>query len=676
MQAALLDNSQFAEICAVWVTRKHTRLADLLIERRLLTNEECQEVERLVQRNIKKHAGSVRASLANLADAGVRRTLSHIEDNDVQKSLAELPSESHALLSTINYKPSTRDRYTFTRLHAKGGIGQVWLARDAELSREVALKELLPERAADPASWRRFLDEAQITGQLEHPSIVPVYELVRPGEGQKAFYTMRFVRGRTLTEAVRRFHKKLAKGKGKFLDQLTLLNAFVSVCNAVSFAHSRGVVHRDLKGQNVVLGDFGEVILLDWGLAKLLDQAEENSELPQVIVEHDRTAQRDSTRPGAWHPGVHGAEQAKGRLDSIDERTDVYGLGAMLYEILSGQAPFHGSDTEEVLRQVREEEPAAPRQFVPRVAPGLEAICAKAMNKRSKDRYASASDLANDVQHWLADEPVTAYREALHWRMARWSRRHPTRVTAAALVLFAVLAGGIWFKLDRITRAAAVAQQAAKTEGQVLATLQDVEQLVNHARLDNARAAVDRAQDQLAGGSTELQNRIRQARDDLNMVLRLENVLLLETFTAGKFENVAANAAYALAFQQYQVNLDELKPPEAAEKIKASAIREQLVTALDDWIYVKPRADTTGRERLLTVVRLADSDSWRQRLRDPVMHKDRACAGRIGQASTGLETTAHNTRPLGEVPRPGERLAGRGGSASSCPAPVSFRLLG
>ena len=240
-----------------------------------------------------------------------------------------------------------------------------------------------------------------------------------------------------------------------------------------------GVVHRDLKGQNVVLGDFGEVILLDWGLAKLLDQAEENSELPQVIVEHDRTAQQELYKARCLAPRRSWrAEQAKGRLDSIDERTDVYGLGAMLYEILSGQALFHGSDTEEVLRQVREEEPAAPRQFVPRVAPGLEAICNKAMSKRSKDRYASASDLANDVQHWLADEPVTAYREALHWRMARWSRRHPTRVTAAALVLFAVLAGGIWFKLDRITRAAAVAQQAAKTEGQVLATLQDVEQLV------------------------------------------------------------------------------------------------------------------------------------------------------------------------------------------------------
>jgi serine/threonine protein kinase/tetratricopeptide (TPR) repeat protein len=622
LQAALIDKDQFAEVCATWIMRKHVPLADLLAERRLLTSAERQEVERLVQRHLKKHSGNVRASLAEVADARVRETLAELQDDEVQHSLAELSHDSHRLLTTVSYKPSTRDRYTLTRLHAKGGIGQVWLAQDDDLHREIALKELLPNRAGDPLSWRRFVEEAQITGQLEHPGIVPVYELVKPGDKQLAFYTMRFIRGRTLKEAGRHFHKRRIKGKTQSLEQLQLLNAFVSICNAVAYAHSRGVIHRDLKGQNIILGDFGEVIVLDWGLAKLLDQPAGESELPPIAIESDREDTLQGEVLGT--PAYMAPEQARGRSEQLDERTDVYGLGTILYEILTGQPPFSGADTQEVLRRVQSEEPDRPRQLVATVPPALEAICLKAISKRPQDRYDSAGALATDVQHWLADEPVTAYPEAPHRRLARWCRRHPSLVTAAALLLLAFAAGGVWFQLDRAARAAAAAQALAKTEGQVLAALDDTTRLILQGHLDGAHAAVERAQDQLAGGSTDLQNRVRQARDDLGMLQHLENVLLLETFTAGKFENAAANAAYAVAFQSYGVNVETLDPKEAAQRIKESAIREQLVTALDDWIYVRARSDTSGRDRLLNVVRLADSDAWRQRLRDPVMHKDRA----------------------------------------------------
>ncbi len=162
---------------------------------------------------------------------------------------------------------TNRERYTLTHLHAKGGMGRVWLARDGALGRQIALKELRPDQADNSIVCSRFLYEAKITAQLEHPGIVPVYEL---GEGDAPYYTMRFVRGRTLSEAIRAYHKKRAAGEADSVGRVELLSAFVSVCHAVAYAHSRGIIHRDLKGQNVVLGDFGEVMVLDWGLAKRL----------------------------------------------------------------------------------------------------------------------------------------------------------------------------------------------------------------------------------------------------------------------------------------------------------------------------------------------------------------------------------------------------------------------
>src|SRR5206468_9631777 len=169
--------------------------------------------------------------------------------------------------------------------HAPGGIGRVGLAYDSDLGREVALKELRPERSGNPVLADRFLNEAQITGQLEHPGIVPVYELTQRAEDRQPFYTMRFIKGRTLTDALRAYHQKRAAGRPEPLEQIALLNAFVAVCHAVAYAHSRGVIHRDLKGQNVVLGDFGEVIVLDWGFAKVLGQADEPTEAAPVVLE-------------------------------------------------------------------------------------------------------------------------------------------------------------------------------------------------------------------------------------------------------------------------------------------------------------------------------------------------------------------------------------------------------
>jgi serine/threonine-protein kinase len=359
--------------------------------------------------------------------------------------------------AALDAAASSRARYTLTRLHAKGGIGQVWLARDDDLGREVALKELKPERADQPAVWARFVEEAKITGQLEHPGIVPVHELTRnPGDG-KPFYTMRFIRGQTLCDAGRAYHKRRAAGQAGPLELRQLLGAFVAVCNAVAYAHSRGVIHRDLKGQNIILGKYGEVVVLDWGLAKVLGPpgaaAPAASLLPVALAKEDS---RDETQHGQvlGTPAYMAPEQADGRLEQIGPLTDVYGLGAILYEVLTGQPPFTGTDTHDVLYRVVHEAPPRPRERVPALPRPLEAICLKALAKQPAARYASATALADDVQHYLADEPVSAYAEPALLRLARWGRRHRPLAAAAAVLLVAAvvaLTGGTLL-LERANR--------------------------------------------------------------------------------------------------------------------------------------------------------------------------------------------------------------------------------
>jgi tetratricopeptide (TPR) repeat protein/tRNA A-37 threonylcarbamoyl transferase component Bud32 len=466
LQAALIDPTQFVEACTAWTARKDTPLADLLLERGWLTAEDRVHLDYLLERKLSKHDGDARASLATVADHGARRLLAGLNDPDVAQSLAG--PDGHALPSTVPYEPEARERYTLTRLHAQGGIGRVWLARDEALGREVALKELRPDRADHPAAAGRFLEEARITGQLQHPGIVPVYELGRQPDTRQPFYTMRFVQGRTLAEAARTYHARREKGEAGPLELRELLGAFVGACNAVAYAHSRGVLHRDLKPANVVHGDFGEVMVLDWGLGKVVGRPDDEA----APVMPDEDGPRAGTAQGAvlGTPAYMAPEQAEGRLDLLDRRTDVYGLGAILYEVLTGRPPFDGPGTAEVLRQVCTEEPVPPRRLVTEVPPALEAVCRRALAKQRADRYATAGDLAEEVRRFLADEPVAAYPESVVQRLGRWGRRHRTAVAgAAALLVTAVvgLAAGLWAvnaERQRTRQALAGEQQARADE--------------------------------------------------------------------------------------------------------------------------------------------------------------------------------------------------------------------
>ena len=324
--------------------------------------------------------------------------------------------------------PETGARYLLRGMQAEGGVGQVWLAYDTELQREVALKVLRPDRAGQPTLESRFVTEARVTGQLQHPGIAPVYELAADPEGlfddQPPFYTMRLVKGKTLTQAIAEYH---AAGGMSPVARNTLLSAFVSICNTVAYANARGVIHRDLKPANIALGDFGEVVVLDWGFARVVGQAE-----PPPGPTGAADPRQTSTGQVLGTPAYMAPEQADGRADFL---SDVYGLGAILYELLTGQPPYNGEKASDVLAMLRAGPPPRPGLVKKGVPRALEAICNRAMARDPVQRYADGTALASDVQHFLADEPVAAYPEPFDARLGRTMRRHPAMVAGIAVLV-------------------------------------------------------------------------------------------------------------------------------------------------------------------------------------------------------------------------------------------------
>jgi serine/threonine-protein kinase len=338
--------------------------------------------------------------------------------------------------------PPPEGRYRPLRFHAKGGLGEVYVALDAELHREVALKRIQAPQAHESENRQRFLREAEITARLEHPGVVPVYGLVQGADGQPC-YAMRFIQGETLADAIRRFHEADKPGRDPGERRLALrelLGRFVAVCNTMAYAHNKGVIHRDLKPANIMLGPYGETLVVDWGLAKVFspDEAARAAGGPPALP--DPAAGDGGTQIGrvAGTPAYMSPEQAEGRWDLVGPAADVYSLGATLYALLTGQAPFEGPAGEVLLRVHRGDFPA-PRQRKHDVPRALEAVCLKAMALRPGDRYATALALAADLEHWLADEPVAAYRPPWTDTARRWMRRHRMWVASGAAALVAAL---------------------------------------------------------------------------------------------------------------------------------------------------------------------------------------------------------------------------------------------
>ncbi|NLF58304.1 MAG: protein kinase [Candidatus Hydrogenedens sp.] len=353
--------------------------------------------------------------------------------------------------------PAVREhegRYREIRTFAKGGMGRILLVHDTHIGREVALKQLLPEMAAQAATRdgtptldmltvplvARFMQEARITGQLEHPGIVPVYEVGYRKDGS-LYYTMRLVKGKSLDAEI--------TARPRLGDRLGLLPHFLDLCQAIAYAHSRGVIHRDIKPLNVLVGEFGETVVIDWGIAKARGVRDIHAGDLREAVELMRVGDTDATVKTVYgqamgSPYYMPPEQAEGNPDKVDERSDVYALGAVLYAILTGLPPYNGLSVRNFLDRVTEF-PPRPVMEVEKGAPReLAAVCARAMARKSEDRYTSARELAEEIQRHLSGGLVSAYEYRFSELVRRFVKRHRVFLSTAAAAAAALLALGVY----------------------------------------------------------------------------------------------------------------------------------------------------------------------------------------------------------------------------------------
>jgi serine/threonine-protein kinase len=455
LQLEFINNDALIEAMNAWAKDNSKPIGDILLARQKLSAAQLRGLNRLVELHLAGHGNDTRRSIASVSTPeSLTSLLDGITDPALQNSLQTMTVTADATPDTEE-QPAKAERatngspcrYRVVRSHARGGLGEIFIAEDTELHREVALKEIQAQRAHERSSRARFILEAEITGGLEHPGIVPVYGFGIYRDG-RPYYAMRFIRGESLKDAIDRFHldEKPSQPGERSLAFRQLLRRFNDVCNAMAYAHTRGVVHRDLKPSNVMLGSFGETLIVDWGLAKAgvgtpfsaahADDETLDPPLRPVAVEDVMPTQAGSAR---GTPQFMSPEQAAGKTDEVGPACDIYSLGVSLYMLLTGRKPFDGTDTSDLLTRVRRGDFPAPKKVQSETPAALDAICRKAMALNPADRYSTALELAADVEHWLGDEPVAAYPEPLPARLARWLRRHRAAVLAATGILISLV---------------------------------------------------------------------------------------------------------------------------------------------------------------------------------------------------------------------------------------------
>lgn len=359
---------------------------------------------------------------------------------------------------------------------AKGGLGIVYRGADADLNRTVAVKFIQQRFADDDEHNARMLREAEITGQLDHPGIVAVHGMGRSVSG-RLFYVMRYIKGTSFRDRIERFHQQEVQADEREFEFRAMLKNFVSACETIAYAHNCGILHRDIKPDNIMIGRFGETLIVDWGLAIPIDRSlKPSGSAEQTLIPNSSSNSSDS---GCGTLPYMSPEQALGGM-MLRPASDVYGLGATLYHLLTGRTAFDGNRYE-VLDKVRLGKFAPPRQVRSTVPVGLNAICLKAMSLDPAERYPLASDLAQDVERWLADLPVAAQPEGAFAQAMRWGRRHrgAMRSGVAALIAFATLVTAVAMYAVHAKRQAEAAQieTLTATAGFAKQTLQNDIQL-------------------------------------------------------------------------------------------------------------------------------------------------------------------------------------------------------
>jgi len=433
-------------------------------------------------------------------------TLSLVDVDQVQSG------SSADVLVRLAGRGAPATRYRLEGEIGHGGMGAVLGVWDEDLRRHLAMKVMLAKSAGatpDPKLLARFLEEAQVTGQLDHPGIVPVHELGLDAEG-RVYFTMKLVKGKTLRDVF----DELARGEGGW-TQARVLSLLLKVCEAMSYAHAKGVIHRDLKPANVMVGRFGEVFVMDWGLAKVIGHEDAKdlrirsapvltSEIKSDRHEHVGEAPDSPlyTMDGdvVGTPAYMPPEQAAGRVEEIGPAADVYALGAMLYHLIAGHMPYLLPGTRAtnyaIWRWVQEGPPKTLHQLSPSTPAELVAICEKAMSREISARYPDMAALAEDLAAYVEGRVVRAY-EAGAWAEAKkWVRRNTALAAALAAGVLVLVAGlatssGLYVRAENNAQQAFTNAEAAKKQERIataraddvlrLSALQDLQGLIDEA---------------------------------------------------------------------------------------------------------------------------------------------------------------------------------------------------
>jgi tetratricopeptide (TPR) repeat protein/tRNA A-37 threonylcarbamoyl transferase component Bud32 len=496
----------------------------------------------------------------------------------------------------------------------RGASGYVFQAYDEQLDCLVALKVLKPELAASASDRARFEREARAAAAVRHDHVVAIHRVGNTPDFALPYLVMEYLDGEPLSEWLQRQGVRIPREAAEVARQVAL---------GLAAAHARGLVHRDIKPSNIVLeSSTGRAKITDFGLARPVQVG------PNKL-----------TQSGAMvgTPPYMSPEQIVTPLQ-VDARSDVYSLGVVLYEVLTGETPFRGP-THWILQQIVTNEPVPPSrlQKVPR---DLETITLKCLAKEPNQRYQTAQELADDLHRFLIGEPIRARPVSRVERLWRWSRRHKLLVTSVGTLLLAVLllvgAGLWWWQGQRVA-----------VEG----NLREAEHLLEQERWPEAVQVLERASGRLTGGGpASLRDRVEALRRDVELVYRLEEArLLASAWTGLTFNFAGADQAYREAFAKQDLDLSKLTREEAAEQIRASAIRTHLIAALDNWADVKDQLHAESEEPLRVVARLADDDPWRQQLRDPKVRRDLRELVRLAREESAQDQPPANLVLLGRA---------------------------
>jgi tetratricopeptide (TPR) repeat protein len=572
-----------------------------------------------------QHASAIRELLPALQVLG-----------EMSGSAAPGPEPSESAPGT---EPRTLGDFRILREVGRGGMGVVYEAEQISLGRRVALKVLPFAATMDPRQLQRFHNEARAAAGLHHTNIVPVFGV--GSERGVHYYAMQFIDGRTLAGFIEQQRGAALAQMPTGSDSIAASASTVRVtgqvtsaaprdaayfrriaewgiqaAEALDCAHAVGIVHRDVKPANLLVDTAGRLWVTDFGLAQVQSDT-------RLTMSGDLVGTLRYMSP----------EQALAKRVVIDHRTDIYSLGATLYELLTLQPVLDGSDRQELLRQIAFEEPKAARQINKAIPPELETIVLKALEKRPQDRYATAQDVADDLRRWLLDEPIRARRPRLRARLGRWCRRHKPAVagvTAALLMGLAVLGGSIgWVARDQEAR-------RAKNLEIVAGAMEDTRTWQQRRRLPEALWAARRADALLAETEVDesLRESVRARRADLELLDRLEDIRL-ETMiadTEGEFDRKGADSLYGQTFREAGLNLEELPVEESAERIRNSTVPVEICAVLDHWAWVRMilrgPGDSSWRH-LLRVARAADPDALRTQVRVTLETGDRSALLKI-----------------------------------------------